>query len=43
MLAERWKKIEELYQAALAEPAEKRAEVLRRACPADPGLCAEVE
>src|SRR5579863_2937767 len=43
MLAERWKKIEELYQAALAEPAEKRGEVLRRACPADPGLCAEVE
>ena len=40
---ERWKKIEELYQAAMAQPAEKRADILQRACPGDPELRAEVE
>ncbi len=43
MLAERWKKIEELYQAARAQPADERAEMLQRACSGDPELRAEVE
>ncbi len=42
MEPERWKKIEELYQAAMAQPAEKRADILREACPGDPELRAEV-
>ena len=33
MQADRWKKIQELYEAAIALPAEKRAEVLEQACP----------
>jgi tetratricopeptide (TPR) repeat protein len=43
MEAERWKKIEGLYNAAMAQPAEKRTDILQRACPGDPQLCAEVE
>jgi tetratricopeptide (TPR) repeat protein len=43
MEPERWKKIEELYQAAMAQPAENRADILQRACPGDPELRAEVE
>ena len=42
MQAERWKKIEELYQAAIALSAEKRADHLAQACPDDPDLRAEV-
>jgi len=43
MQAERWKQIEELYQAALAQPAEKRAAFLAQACPDDPQLRGEVQ
>src|ERR1700722_12755041 len=43
MEAERWKKIEELFKAAMARPADKRADILQRACPGDPELRAEVE
>jgi serine/threonine protein kinase/Tol biopolymer transport system component len=43
MQAERWKQIEELYQAALAQPAEKRGAFLAQACPDDPGLRGEVQ
>jgi predicted esterase len=43
MQAERRKKIEELYQAALAQPPEKRAEFLKQACPDDRELRVEVE
>jgi serine/threonine protein kinase len=43
MEAERWKKIEGLYQAAIAQPPEKRAEFLAQACPADAGLRGEVQ
>jgi eukaryotic-like serine/threonine-protein kinase len=43
MQAELWKKVEELYQAALAEPPDKRAGFLQRASPDDPQVRAEVE
>src|SRR6202453_123677 len=43
MEPERWKKIEELYKAAMAQPVEKRADILQNACPGDPELRAEVE
>jgi Tol biopolymer transport system component len=43
MQAERWKKVEELYEAAIALPPEKRAEFLAQACPADAGLRGEVQ
>jgi Tol biopolymer transport system component len=43
MQAERWKKIEALYQAALAQPPEKRAAFLAQACPDDPQLRGEVQ
>src|ERR1700729_2143193 len=43
MQADLWKKIEALYQAALAEPPENRAIFLAQACPDDPQLCAEVQ
>ena len=33
MQPERWKKIDELYHAALTQPPEKRAESLEQACP----------
>ncbi len=43
MQAELWKKVEALYQAALAQPAEQRAVFLVRACPDDPQLRREVQ
>src|ERR1700733_1312888 len=43
MEPERWKKIEELYNAAMAQPAEKRADILEQACPGDHVLRAQVE
>jgi serine/threonine protein kinase len=43
MQAERWKKIEELYQAALAGPPETRTEFLKRACTDHPSLQREIE
>jgi len=43
MQAERWKQIEELYQAALAQPPEKRAAFLAAACPDDSQLRGEVQ
>jgi hypothetical protein len=43
MQAERWKQIEDLYQAALAQPPEKRAAFLAQACPDDAQLRAEVQ
>ena len=43
MRAERWRQIEELYQAALAQPPEKRAAFLAHACPGDPQLRGEVQ
>jgi serine/threonine protein kinase len=43
MQADRWKKIEGLYQAAVALSPEKRAEFLEQACPGDAGLRGEVQ
>jgi Tol biopolymer transport system component len=43
MRAERWKEIQELYEAAIALPTEKRAEFLAQACPADASLRGEVQ
>jgi serine/threonine protein kinase len=43
MQAERRKKVEELFEAARQQPADRRAEFLRQACSGDPELCAEVE
>jgi len=43
MQAERWKQIEELYQAALGQPAEKRTAFLAQACPDDLQLRGEVQ
>jgi eukaryotic-like serine/threonine-protein kinase len=43
MQVDRWKKIEELFQAAMAQPAEKRLEFLDRACGDDPWLRKEVQ
>ena len=43
MEAERWRRIEKLYQAALAQPPEKRLAFLLQACPDDPQLRGEVE
>jgi non-specific serine/threonine protein kinase/serine/threonine-protein kinase len=43
MQADRWKQIEDLYQAAVAQPPENRAEFIEQACPGDPQLRAEVE
>ena len=43
MQADLWKKVEALYQAALAEPPEKRAAFLAQACPEDPQLRGEVQ
>jgi Tol biopolymer transport system component len=42
MQAERWKEIQELYEAAIALAPEKRAAFLEHACPADDGLRGEV-
>jgi hypothetical protein len=35
MEANRWRRIEELYEAAIALPPERRAAFLAQACPAD--------
>jgi len=43
MQADLWKKVEELYQTALAQPPEKRAAFLAQACPNDPQLRGEVQ
>src|ERR1035441_5729340 len=43
MQAERWKEIQELYEAAIALPPEKRAGFLAQACPADAALRGEVQ
>src|ERR1700733_500829 len=43
MRGERWKQVEQLFEAAQRQPANQRAEFLRQACPADPELRAEVE
>ena len=43
MQADRWKRVQELYEAAIALSPEKRAELLREECPADAGLRDEVE
>jgi len=43
MQAERWRQIEDLYHAALAQPVEKRAAFLAQACPDDPQLRGEVQ
>lgn len=43
MQADRWKRIQELYEAAIALSPEKRAEFLEQQCPADAGLRGEVQ
>jgi serine/threonine protein kinase len=43
MQAEVWKRIEKLFEAAEAEPPERRAEFLERACPDDAKVRAEVQ
>jgi Tol biopolymer transport system component len=43
MRAERWKQVEDLFEAAQKQPPDRRAEFLRQAYPGDPELCAEVE
>ena len=41
MDAERWKRVDELLQAALQAPAEHREELLRRECAGDAELLGE--
>src|ERR1700682_5875989 len=43
MQDERWKQIEDLFEAAQQQPVNGRAEFLQQACPRDPELRAEVE
>src|SRR5450755_1857004 len=43
MEAERWKQIEALFEAAMAQPPEKRPAFLAQACPDDVQLRGEVE
>jgi len=43
MDAELWKRIEELFRAAMAQPPEKRVAFLDQACPDDPQLRDEVQ
>ncbi len=43
MQADRWKVIQDLYEAAVALPPEKRSDYLVQACPADHGLRGEVQ
>src|ERR1035438_9359644 len=43
MQAERWKRLEALYEGALAQPPEKRAAFLAQACPDDLQLRGEVQ
>src|SRR5690349_14133852 len=42
MQAETWKRVEELFEAALREPPERRDQFLQEACPNDPELRREV-
>lgn len=42
MQPDRWKQVEQLFEAAQAQPAEERARFLEQACPHDGGLRAEV-
>src|SRR5689334_6058166 len=42
MPAQTWKRIEELFEAALAQPAQQRAQFLEQACPDDPDIRVEV-
>jgi eukaryotic-like serine/threonine-protein kinase len=39
----RWKQVEALFEAAQKQPADRRAEFVRQACPDDPEMRAEVE
>jgi serine/threonine protein kinase len=43
MQADRWKRIQELYEAAIAQQPEKRDAFLEQECPADAGLRSEVQ
>lgn len=43
MQADLWKKVEELFHAVQAQPPDKRAEFLNKACPDDPQVRAEVQ
>jgi len=43
MQADLWKKVDDLYQAALAQPPEKRAAFLAQACPDGLQLRGEVQ
>jgi hypothetical protein len=43
MQADRWKQVEELFEAALAQPLEKRAAFLEQVCTDDPQLRGEVQ
>jgi len=43
MKPDRWKKIEEIYQAALEKPEEKQAAFLSQACGEDQALRREIE
>ena len=43
MQAELWKKVDELFQAALAEAPENRIAFLERVCPDDEQVRSEVE
>src|SRR5579864_8306866 len=43
MQADRWKQVEELFESALAQPAEKRTAFLEQACSDDPELRREVQ
>ena len=43
MDSERWRRVEELYHTAQAQPADKRAAFLRAACGSDEGLQQDVE
>ena len=43
MQTDRWRRVEELYHAALAQPPEKRFEFLDRACDGDRLLRGEVQ
>src|ERR1700739_1050982 len=43
MEAERWQKVNDLFQAAAGRAPEERAAFLEEACRGDEGLCREVE
>src|SRR5688500_6941866 len=43
MTPERWRRVEELYQAALQQPSGRQRAFLRRECAGDESLCSEVE